>query len=183
MMPWSAPLTPQMQVAAARYGAVVPVLCTARLRMRAPRLSDFDAYRKIACTERGKYLGGPMTETEAWDDFARMTATWILRGHGVWTAENDDAEVVGFVLIGFEPGDLEPELGFLFLPESEGKGLASEAATAVRDHAFDALGLTTLVSYIDPANTRAKALSLRMGAVAEGQVDGSDVWRHVRRIV
>ncbi|MFN4155034.1 MAG: GNAT family N-acetyltransferase [Paracoccaceae bacterium] len=183
MMPWSAPLTPQMQAAAAQHGAALPVLRAGRLTLRAPRLSDFEAYRAIACTERGQYLGGPMTEDEAWDDFARMTATWLLRGHGVWTAEDDGAGLAGFVLIGFEPGDQEPELGFVFLPAFEGKGLAFEAATAAHDYAFAALGLTTLVSYIDPANRRAQALALRLGAVPDGQVDGADVWRHVRRTV
>ncbi|MDR7123577.1 GNAT family N-acetyltransferase [Pseudotabrizicola sp. 4114] len=180
-MPWSAPLTPQMQAEAARHGAVLPVLHTARLTLRAPRLSDFDAYRAIACSDRGQYFGGPMPVADAWDDFARMTAIWLLRGHGVWTVEAKPAVVAGFVLIGFEPGDLEPELGFMFLPGFEGKGLAFEAASAARDHAFAALGLTTLVSYIDPANLRAQSLAARMGAVSEGEIDGSQVWRHVRR--
>jgi len=183
MTPWSVPLTPPMRAAAARHGAALPVVRTARLTLRAPRLADFGVYRAIACTDRGQYFGGPMTEAEAWDDFSRLTATWLLRGHGVWTAEADEAEVAGFVLIGCEPGDLEPELGFLFLQAFEGKGLAHEAATAVRDYAFVTLGLATLVSYIDPANPRAQALALRLGAVLDGRVGESNVWRYVRRTV
>jgi RimJ/RimL family protein N-acetyltransferase len=85
---------------------------------------------------------------------------------------------VGFVLIGFEPGDLEPELGWLFLPAAEGQGYAAEAATAARHHALSVLGLPSLVSYIDPANDRSARLAARLGARRDGEVDGADVWRH-----
>lgn len=177
MTPWTAPLTPGMSAAAAAIGAAVPVLATQRLILRAPRLADFATYAAITCSERGVGLGGPMTPEEAWDDFARMTATWLLRGHGAWTVE-EGGETLGFVLVGCEPGDAEPELGFLFTAAAEGRGIAAEAARAARAHAFGALGLQRLASYIDPANPRARALAARLGARREGMLDGAEVWRH-----
>ncbi len=155
----------------------LPLLVTERLLLRAPKVEDFEAFASIACTERGTYFGGPMTREDAWADFTQMTATWLLHGHGVWTIGRA-GDIAGFVLLGFEPGDLEPELGFLLLPHAEGDGIGFEAATAARDHAFETLGWRTLVSYIDPENTRAQRLAARLGAARDGIVDDAQVWRY-----
>lgn len=157
--------------AAARFAlalqAQLPTLPTQRLLLRAPRVSDFDTYAHIACSARGTYFGGPMTREAAWLDFSQMIATWLLHGHGLWTIGHG-GRVAGFVVLGFEPGDEEPELGFLLTAEAEGQGIACEAAAAARDYAFNTLGWAQLVSYIDPANTRAQALATRLGAVRDG---------------
>lgn len=166
----------------------LPTLATDRLILRAPRVTDFDTYADIACTDRGLHLGGPMSREDAWADFASMTAGWMLHGHGLWTVANAEG-VLGFVLLGYEPGDREPELGFVFAAHAEGRGIAYEAACAARDYAFETLGWTTLVSYIDPANDRAIALAHRMGAVDDGTVsaEGDDrpalVLRHLKGVV
>ncbi len=145
-------------------GTRLPGLQTPRLRLRAPGLADFDAWARIFCGPAGVHLGGPFSRDEAFTEFAATCGLWLLRGHGLWTAEaRGSGAVQGFVLIGFEPGDREPELGFLFLPEAEGQGLAHEASRAVQAQAR-ALGLPSLVSYVDAANTRSVALALRLGA-------------------
>jgi RimJ/RimL family protein N-acetyltransferase len=177
--PWLHTPTAGTAAQADRLAALVPVLETGRLRLRAPALADFPAWAEIMTTPRAIHLGGPMTEPEAWDDFCRAVAVWLLRGHGLWTVEpHSGGEPLGFVLIGFEPGDVEPELGWLFRAGAEGRGYAAEAATAARDHAFGRLGLTGLVSYIAPGNDRSIRLAERLGAWPEGQLDGSLVYRH-----
>jgi RimJ/RimL family protein N-acetyltransferase len=162
----------------------LPTLVTERLILRSPRVTDFDAYAGIACTERGRFLGGPMSRENAWTDFASMTGGWLLHGHGLWTIGGADG-VMGFVLLGFEPGDAEPELGFMLCAEAEGRGIAFEAASAARSHAFDALGWNSLVSYINAGNIRAIALAERLGALPDGEITGPDgtrsrVFRHDR---
>lgn len=157
----------------------LPTLRTTRLILRAPRVTDFEVYAEIACSERGKHLGGPLSREDAWADFAQMTSTWLLHGHGIWTIGHQGA-IAGFVLLGFEPGDMEPELGFVLTAEAEGNGLATEAADAARTHAFETLGWNTLVSYIDPANTRSQATARRLGAVPEGMQGDARVWRYHR---
>ncbi|MBE2275767.1 MAG: GNAT family N-acetyltransferase [Rhodobacteraceae bacterium] len=157
--------------------AHLPVLETPRLRLRAPRLEDIEPWVEILCGPAGPHLGGPFTRDEAFAEFACACGTWLLRGHGLWTVDSRDDETLGFVLIGFEAGDLEPELGYLFLPSAEGHGYATEAAQAARGHAR-ALRLPSLVSYIDPANTRSRQLARRLGATCEGDNAGSNVWRH-----
>lgn len=177
MTPWAIPLTPQMAKAAARVQAALPRIVTDRLVLRAPVLADFPAYAAILTSDRAVHVGGPLTMDEAWDDFCRLTAIWVLRGHGLWSVEAQ-GRLVGFVLIGLEPGDHEPELGWFLTAGAEGQGYATEAARAARDHGFAALGLTTLASYIDPKNAASARVAQRLGARADGAVEGSTVWRH-----
>lgn len=155
----------------------LPTMTTQRLILRAPRVTDFDTYAEIMCGPRGRFAGGPMDREAAWLDFAQMTSTWVLHGHGVWTIGHSGG-IAGFVLLGFEPGDHEPELGFLLTKDAEGKGIAFEAAQAALSHAFDTLGWQTLVSYIDPDNTRSAALAANLGAEPDGTLDGAQVWRY-----
>lgn len=155
----------------------IPTLTTARLR--APRLDDFDVWAEILGGQAGPYLGGPFCRDEAFVEFAASCGTWLLRGHGVWTVgPKAGGEVIGFILIGFEPDDVEPELGYLFRPTAEGRGYATEAAVAARDDAFAAFGLGRLVSYVDPGNAASVRLARCLGASSEGELDGSQVWVH-----
>jgi len=176
--PHEMPIAGAAQGIAADIAGRVPVLRTKRLTLRAPRLEDFAAYAAIACGPRADTIDGPMTRDAAWDDFMRMVGLWILRGHGVWTVEAK-GRIAGFALIGFEPGDQEPELGYFTADGLEGQGIATEAARAVLEHAFGALGLNRLVSYIHPGNAASIAVARRLGAVQDGVVDGSQVWVHL----
>ncbi|MEX0320009.1 MAG: GNAT family N-acetyltransferase [Ruegeria sp.] len=154
---------------AAAMAVQIPVLETERLRLRAPVLTDFPAYAEIACSPRGAYLG-VSSRKDAWYDFANTVAGWLLRGHGLWSVETLDGILLGFVVIGFEPGDEEPELGFVMTEAGEGHGYAAEAARAARDFAFGTLKLPSLVSYIDADNARSIALAKRLGAYQDGVI-------------
>lgn len=61
----------------------------------------------------------------------------------------------------------ELELGWMLTSEGEGYGYAFEAAEAARDYAYVEMGRDTLVSYIDPMNTRSIALAERLGATRD----------------
>lgn len=184
MLPHEIPATGAPAAKAARFQSLVPVIETTRLRLRAPRIEDFDVYARIIDGPGGRFLLDEPGREAAWFDFTQMVATWVLRGHGAWTIETrDGARLLGFVLIGFEPGDNEPELGFMLLPETEGQGFAAEAAKAARTHAYDALGMTTLVSTIDPDNARSIALAERLGAARDAEAEAAyegriAVYRH-----
>lgn len=179
------PATGPAAAFAASLQTALPVLETKRLLLRAPRIEDFATYAAIGESNRGRYLVEDNTDRDAlWLDFAQMVASWLLRGHGVWTVETrDTGDTIGFVLLGFEPGDHEPELGYLFLPEAEGHGFAQEAARAARAHAFGNLGLKTLVSTIDPGNARSIRLAERLGATRDAAAEAAHgnaihVYRH-----
>lgn len=161
---------------AARFAALVPALETERLRLRAVSPADFPVYADVLAGPSGKHFGGPFARDDAWWDFAQLASGWMLHGHGGWAVDLKDGTHIGFVLLGFEPGDEEPELGFIFAPEAEGKGYAFEAASAAKAFAFDTLKFDTLVSYIHPDNARSIKLAQRLGAIQDGTVTyGDDV--------
>lgn len=183
MIPHETPIAGRAADFAAALSARLPVLQTARTRLRAPCLSDFDPWVEVLCGPNTEDLGGPFTRDQAFAEFCTSVSMWLLRGHGLWTVEAlASAEVLGFILLGFEPGDLEPELGYLFRARAEGQGLAEEAAIAARDHAVSVLHIPGLVSYIAPGNARSVALARRLGAQRDGEVEGSEVWRHAPKV-
>jgi RimJ/RimL family protein N-acetyltransferase len=176
---------PAAEFAAGLRGAL-PVLETARTVLRAPVLADAGAWLALMVPDAEGHLGGPHDADGAFTEFAATVGLWLLRGHGLWTVTDRAGAVLGFVLIGFEPGDHEPKLGWLFLPDARGRGLATEAARAARDRAR-AAGLPSLVSYIAPENAPSRRLAARLGARLEGKADGDDspehaeIWRHLPR--
>lgn len=170
---------------AARLRALVPVLTTERLTLRALTMDDFPLVAEIATGPRAAGIGGPMSREDAWYEFAQMNMTWLVRGHGYWAVtDTASGELLGFAGIGFEPGDREPELGYFFSAAAEGRGLASEAVARARDWGFADAALETLVSYVLVHNSRSIALAERLGAVRDGDItDGSEtlhVFRHNR---
>ncbi|NRA98789.1 MAG: GNAT family N-acetyltransferase [Rhodobacteraceae bacterium] len=171
-------------VLADQIAGFVPVLTTENLTLRAPRLADFPLYAEIASSDRSKGIGGPMKRREAWADWIQFSSGWFLHGHGGWSVvETATDRVLGIVCVTLEPGDKEPELGFIFAPEGEGRSLAFEAAVAARDWAFSDLGFETLVSYASPDNARSERLLERLGgsrdATEEAKFNGQVlVYRH-----
>ena len=174
---------------AQRLSALVPVLGTERTRLRALRLSDMDAWAEILCTDRSRWMDGPMSRDDAFIELAASAGGWLLRGIGFWTVETrEGGEVLGFAGVNMEPSDREPELGYFFRAAFEGRGYAAEACRAARDWTW-AQGLPSLVSYVDPENLRSAALVERLGARrdagAEAEFDGTPdagvaVYRHPR---
>lgn len=168
--PHEAPSTGAAAGFAGRMAGLIPRLETARTVLRAPRIEDFQEFAGIFLSERATHMVGDdeFDRRRAWFEFSHCVAGWLLRGHGMWTIEaRDGGAVLGFVLVHMEPGDREPELGWLLTRDAEGHGYALEASRAARDHALGTLGLPSLVSYIDPANTRSIALAERLGAVRD----------------
>lgn len=157
----------------------IPTLTTERLILDAPREADFAGYAEIVTSERGRFVGGPMTREEAWLDFSQMAAGWIFRGFGALTVRpQTDDRYLGTVLVHHEFGDPEPELGWLFTADSEGHGYAFEAARAMLEWAFAETELRTLVSYMDPENRRALRLAARLGGVSEAGPTGVTTYRY-----
>ena len=69
------------------------------------------------------------------------------------------------------------DLGFAFLPEGRGQGIAREAAQATLDHARDQLGMTELLAITDPRNERSVRLLESLGFTLQrrARVDPADI--------
>jgi RimJ/RimL family protein N-acetyltransferase len=166
-------------------GPAIPTLHTRRLILRAPVVADFGAYRDFVASDRSKYQGGPLSETGAWGMFCHEIACWTMFGHGGLMIDlKATGQCIGGVGINHGPLFPQKELGWQLYEGFEGHGYVTEAAAAMRDWAFVTLGLPTLVSYIDPSNTRSIAVAERLGAVIDVDAPRQDaadlVYRHRR---
>lgn len=144
---------------------MIPVLATERLTLRAPSLEDFEPFAAHCASPRAVFENGPLDRDAAWREFASAFGLWLVRGYGAWSAEERaTGRYVGEVGLFHPPSYPEAEIGWTVMAEAEGRGLAQEAARAVRAFAYGTLGLATLVSYVDPRNERSIRLAERLGA-------------------
>lgn len=142
---------------------------TARLVLRRPNGSDWDAARDFFMSDRASGIGGPLTLGQAWRALAAEIGHWEILGYGMWvvTLRGDDTAMG---MIGpWTPADWpETEIGWMIWDTKvEGTGIATEAARAAIDHAWNVLGWDTIVSYIAPDNTRSIRLAEKLGAVLD----------------
>jgi len=142
---------------------------TARLVLRPPAPRDWEAFRDFMMSDRATAFGSHRNLGKAFRSFAAELGHWQIKGFGMWavTLRGDDT---ARALVGpWAPPDWpEPEVGWMVLdPESEGKGIALEAARAAITHAYGVLGWPTVVSYVGIGNTRSAALAERLGAVLD----------------
>lgn len=162
---------------------VIPTLETDRLILRPPTVADFPAYRAMIGSPRAQYMGGPYDGWAAWGMFSHEIACWTMFGHGGLMIELKAGGVcVGVVEINDGPLFPEKELGWMLYEGFEGQGFVTEAAAVLRNWAFHALKLPTLVSYCDPQNTRSIGVARRLGGVrddvAPRQDQGDLVFRY-----
>ncbi|EBA12346.1 GNAT family N-acetyltransferase [Roseobacter sp. CCS2] len=163
---------------------MIPTLQTERLTLRAPRWDDFEAYAVFRASPRMVTTGGPFTRDQAFAQLSAILGHWVLRGYGRWmVADRERDAPLGIVGLYFPEGWPEPELAWSLFDTAEGRGIAHEAAVAARQYAYDALEWTTLISAVDPNNTRSVALAKRMGCVQEDSFQHETygvlhIWRH-----
>lgn len=155
---------------------MVPLLETPRLRLRCFRNEDASAQaRMLADPEVVRHLGGrTMSREESWRRLASATGMWLLLGYGYWAVERrEDGAYLG--LIGFADFKRDmrpsiegiPEMGWIFLPEGQGQGFASEAGRAACEWATAALAGPEIVAIINPDNEPSIRVARKLG-FAEG---------------
>jgi RimJ/RimL family protein N-acetyltransferase len=97
--------------------------------------------------------------------------------------EKASGALVGRIGLWRPEGWPELELVWGLLRDHHGKGYATEAARCARDHAFEAMGVDTLVSYIHPDNEPSKRVAERLGARLEQTIElfgePAGVYRHI----
>ena len=151
---------------------MIPVLETARLRLRPHARADFEALAALwADPAVTRFIGGkPATREESWARLLRYTGLWPLLGFGYWLVEDRETRDylgdVGFAdfrrAIDPAPPAL-PEIGWVLSPAAHGRGVATEAATA----ALSWLGRDCFC-IIDPANAASLRVAARLGFESRG---------------
>lgn len=159
-------------------------ITTERLSLRPYVRADFDAYAAMMASARADMLGGPYDAGSAWKCFATDASSYALSGYGCFTIWHQDTRA-GFAGVIHPPEFPEPEMGWGLYDGFEGRGFATEAATAILAQIFAQTDRDSFVSYIAPANARSIAVATRIG----GKIDpagvcpagwGSLVYRHTR---
>ena len=150
----------------------VPVIETARLRLRGHRMEDFgDCAAMWDDPAVTRHIGGrPFSREEVWSKILRYAGLWALLGFGYWAIEEKTsgrfAGEVGFADFKreIEPSFAgAPEIGWALAPWAHGRGFATEAvgaAVAWRDGHF---GSMQTVCLIDPDNAASIRVAEKCG--------------------
>ena len=148
-------------------------LDTARLRLERPAPEHLPGFVDFLGSARADALGWKRPPEEATAFWNLHLAHWAERGFGWFVLIDRDAARPLGMCGPWAPAHLpEGELAWsLWDAGDEGRGLAFEAASAARAHAFGALGWRTAVSYVAPDNHRSASLATRLDARRDG------VWR------
>lgn len=148
-----------------------PILETPRLILRPHRIVDYAACCGLwADAEVVHFIGGVVQDAQAvWFRLLRYAGMWSLLGYGMWVIE--DRESGAFLgeagLLRAERGipELErlPEAGWVLKPQAWGKGIATEAMTAVVQWADLHADAPSLRSIIEPDNAPSIRVAEKVG--------------------
>ena len=158
---------------------------TSRLVLRAPR--EVDVLPDVQMIGDTGARGGPGKDgsrIKRWQSFLDGIGHWQMRGLG-FLAITDRADGTIYGRCGLLPHDEtgETQLAYTLFDGFEGRGIAFEAAVAVRRHAGKERNLPPLVSFVSPGNARSHQLAERLGATRVGYHEGAGdtlvFYRHV----
>jgi ribosomal-protein-alanine N-acetyltransferase len=161
-------------------GSSMIVIETTRLILRHPVMDDLgDYFALYSDPEITRYIPDAPRNLEE----TREEVEWHLNGHprhpelGLWaTVHKPTGRFIG--RCGLLPWTIdevdEVEVAYTIARDLWGQGLATEAARAIRDYAFERLGLSRLVSLIEPENIASQRVAAKMGMAFERQVDDGE---------
>lgn len=93
-------------------------------------------------------------------------------GFGLYLVALEDGTPLGMCGLIKRDSLEDVDIGFALLPAFRGRGYAHEAACAVRDYAFEVLGLERIVAITSPDNDASARLLERLGLAYERTIPG-----------
>jgi RimJ/RimL family protein N-acetyltransferase len=139
----------------------IPVLETARLRLRGHITEDFKASAAMwADPAVTRYISGrPFTREESWARLQRYVGHWALLDYGFWAITEKatggfigEAGLADFMRELASPLDNCPEAGWVLATSAHGKGFASEALQAISAWGDKRFGGAQTICLIAPEN-------------------------------
>jgi [ribosomal protein S5]-alanine N-acetyltransferase len=148
---------------------------TGRLILRRFTLDDLDAFLQLGSRpEIIRYAQStPLASLEEARELMQAAPfqDYATYGYGrfacVWKETGD---VIGFSGLKYVPEIGDTELGYRFLPEFWGRGLATEAGRASIEFARSDLGLKRLVALVHPENAASEEVLGKLGFSIERRV-------------
>lgn len=138
---------------------------TERLRFREMTEDDLDdVARLLGDPVVMRFYPAPKSRSAALDWIRWNRRGYARDGFGLWLLTDPGGAFLGECGLTWQEVDgvSELELGYHLLPSAQGRGLATEAATACRDHAR-ARGITRLIAITVPGNRPSQAVAERIG--------------------
>ena len=122
----------------------------------------------------GVEAGATLSRQETKVTLDKMIEFCAQRGFGRWAVINkEDDKLIG--LCGFRLLDKTPELFYVFGRAHWGKGLATEAATAILRYGFEELGFERIVAVTRHGNSASMTVMEKIGLKYEKEVNHSGV--------
>ncbi|MCI5081063.1 MAG: GNAT family N-acetyltransferase [Saprospiraceae bacterium] len=157
-----------------------PILESKRMHLRPPRADDYEhIYRLGSSKAVMKYINGgiPQNRQEAKKDLEKRlkTANMPL---GYWIAElKDQGDFLGWMCLKQLDNSPHIEIGYRFLEEYWGQGLATEGGQVILEYAFQQLKLERVLAVALEENQASTRVMEKLGLEKEGydQYYGVDV--------
>ncbi|TDP61310.1 GNAT family N-acetyltransferase [Flavobacterium dankookense] len=154
---------------------------TERLLLR--RVSVEDVHEVLALRgnpETMKYIPRPIIKTiEEAMEHINMINEKIDANIGInWAITlKESTKLIG--IIGhyrIQPENHRSEIGYMILPEYNGKGITSEAIKAVINYGFEQMQLHSIEAVIDPENSASEKVLQKNGFVKEAHILENELW-------
>ncbi len=151
---------------------MIPLIETARLRLRPRSPADLEAYLAMDQDPAvAKYIWGdpPGPDERRAELEERLRNDGKVPG-GSWTVEDKaTSDFLGWCgLMELEKSGLI-EIGYRYLPKAWGRGLATEAAARVLDYGFRDFGFDPIVAVVHPENRGSQRVLEKIGLVCVGE--------------
>lgn len=153
----------------------MPTLETERLILRSFHAEDVDAMAELfANADFMSFSLGAFTKREQTVAFIEKVMGWDKAGIPSQFAivPRDTDTVIGYCGFFYHPehGIDDIEIGYRLNPDYWNRGLITEAAGAVRDHAFRDCKLSRVISLIHPENIRSRRVAEKNGLTVEREI-------------
>jgi ribosomal-protein-alanine N-acetyltransferase len=158
-----------------------PILETERLLLRRIDTNDINEIFALRSNpETMKYIPRPLVKTneDALEHIAMIDAK-IENNEGInWgiTLKNDPKliGIIGHYRI--KPEHFRAEIGYMLLPEFNGKGIIPEAVKEVVDYGFNVMKLHSIEAIIDPENFGSEKVLQKNGFVKEAHLKENEFY-------
>jgi RimJ/RimL family protein N-acetyltransferase len=160
----------------------VATIETERLLLEAASAAFLEDFARLAADPAVmRYIGsGETLDREGSEKrFGQMLAHWAIHEFGTrFMIERETGACIGLVGLerarpeAVELAEEEVEIGWWLEPAAWGRGFATEGAAAVRDEAFEQVGLARIVARFQPVNVASGRIMEKLGMSHERDTVG-----------